>query len=382
MKITFYSTFLNHHQLPFCLEMYKILGDNFKYVATDKIPEERINLGYEDMNTKYKFVIRSYENEYDAYKLAYDSDVVIIGSAPKRYIKERLKKNIGITFLYSERLFKKKSIFNFLKIFYYKFYKENCMNDKYFLLCASAFAANDYKKCGFFKDKAFKWGYFPKVEKYNNINYLVKEKNKKSILWVGRFIKWKHPEAVIQLAKELKKDNADFTIDMIGTGELKNEIEKLIKESGLTNIVKIKGAMSPNEVRKNMEKSSIFIFTSDRGEGWGAVLNEAMNSACAVVASHSIGAVPFLIEENRNGFIYQEGNSLDLYEKVKYLLENEKICKDLGIEAYKTIRNTWNSEVAAKRILELSKSIMSNKENSYTEGPCSKSIELNDNWYN
>ena len=49
-----------------------------------------------------------------------------------------------------------------------------------------------------------------------------------------------------------------------------------------------------------MEKSEIFLFTSDKGEGWGAVLNESMNSACAVVASHAIGSVPFLLKDGEN----------------------------------------------------------------------------------
>jgi hypothetical protein len=36
--------------------------------------------------------------------------------------------------------------------------------------------------------------------------------------------------------------------------------------------------MPPEEVRVHMEQSNIYLFTSDFGEGWGAVLNEAMNS--------------------------------------------------------------------------------------------------------
>ena len=37
MKVAFYSNYLNHHQLPFCLEMVKSLGDDFKFIATEKI---------------------------------------------------------------------------------------------------------------------------------------------------------------------------------------------------------------------------------------------------------------------------------------------------------------------------------------------------------
>ena len=37
MKVTFYSNFLTHHQVPFCLEMQKRLGDDFKFVGNNKI---------------------------------------------------------------------------------------------------------------------------------------------------------------------------------------------------------------------------------------------------------------------------------------------------------------------------------------------------------
>ena len=48
-----------------------------------------------------------------------------------------------------------------------------------------------------------------------------------------------------------------------------------------------------------MEKSHIHLFTSNHLEGWGAVVNEAMNSGCAVVANREAGAVPYLIEHGK-----------------------------------------------------------------------------------
>ena len=57
-----------------------------------------------------------------------------------------------------------------------------------------------------------------------------------------------------------------------------------------------------------MEKSSIYLFTSNFDEGWGAVLNESMNSACAVISSHAAGATPFLISHNINGLLYTSGD--------------------------------------------------------------------------
>lgn len=54
----------------------------------------------------------------------------------------------------------------------------------------------------------------------------------------------------------------------------------------------------------------------------GAVLNESMNSGCAVIASDAIGSVPFLIKNGVNGIIYKDGNQKDLSQVLMELLDN------------------------------------------------------------
>ena len=379
MKITFFSNFLNHHQLPFCQEMVKILGNEFKFVATERIPVERVNLGYEDMNEKYNFVVCSYKNENEAFKLGIESDIVIIGSAPDKYIKQRLKQK-KIIFRYSERIFK--NGFK-LKIFLSILLKRTVLErNKTYLLCASAYSTYDYNLAGAYKNKTFKWGYFPELKEYTNINKLIEKKEKNTILWVARFIDWKHPEIVINVAKMLKEEKYEFSINMIGTGKMYNLIDKLIKENNLEDNVKLLGPMSPEDVRKYMENSKIFLFTSDRNEGWGAVLNEAMNSGCAVIASHEIGSVPYLIKDKKNGLIYKNGNINDLYDKVKLLLDNNDLSTKLGIEAYNTMINLWNPKIAAERIIEFSHNLLKNDKFIYfNEGPLSVAKNMKDSWH-
>ena len=67
MKITFISNFLTHHQVPFCLEMQKKLGSDFKFVSTMKIFQWRLDLGFKDLDQEYDFVIIAYEN-YESYE--------------------------------------------------------------------------------------------------------------------------------------------------------------------------------------------------------------------------------------------------------------------------------------------------------------------------
>jgi len=379
MKITFYSNFLNHHQLPICEELNSKKNIKFTFVATEQIPQERLDLGYEDMNKKYPFVLTTYdskENYKKALKLGLESDIVIIGSAPDEFINQRFKYPEKITFRYSERIFKSNAFKNVLSPFKnFRIFKNHFKNHKYFLLCASAYSRQDFNKIGHFKNKCFKWGYFPKVHEYD-INKLIKEKNNKkiTILWVARFLNWKHPEYPIELAKYLNiKGYSNYQIKMIGIGPEYEKCQKKIKDNNLEKNILLCGSMPNDKVIEEMKKANIYIFTSDKGEGWGAVLNESMNNGCAVVANEKIGSVPYMIDDDYNGYSYK--TKKDFFQKVESLINNKTKREEIGKNAYYTMLNTWNAKNAINNLLDLSNKIKNNEDLSYinyNNGPCSK----------
>lgn len=386
MKLTFYSNFLNHHQLEFCMEMHKILGDDFKFIATEPITEERLRMGYLDMSTQYTFALNTYgckEAFKVALKLGDESDVVMIGSAPKLFIKNRIKDN-KLTFYYSERLFKKGKWRILNPITFMSLFKNHTMNKNknVYVLCASAYTASDFRLMGAYKNKTYKWGYFPELKQYDIGALINKKKQNKTpkLLWVGRLLELKHPEDAVNLALRLKKDNYNFSLDIIGIGDMQSKLNNMIDKNNLNNEVKLLGSMKPEEVREHMEKANIFLFTSDFNEGWGAVLNEAMNSGCAVVASHAIGSVPFLIKHKENGLIYESGNINHLFESIKYLIDKNGESSFLGLNAYNTIKETWNAKEATKRLIELSKSLINGKQLNFDDGPCSTAEIKKNNW--
>jgi glycosyltransferase involved in cell wall biosynthesis len=84
--------------------------------------------------------------------------------------------------------------------------------------------------------------------------------------------------------KRLKDNSFDGTLDFIGDGPIHEEIRTMVNSLRLDDRIKFLGSISPNKVREYMEKENIYLFTSDQQEGWGAVLNESMNSGCVVVS--------------------------------------------------------------------------------------------------
>lgn len=381
MKVTFYSNFLTHHQLPFCMEMVLKYGNDFKFVATIKITEERLKLGFKNLDDKYDFVVKAYESkeEYDkALKLAVESDIVIMGSTSDKYIEERLKQD-KLTFRYRARVFSNGIMTIFdkekMKLLYERHIKYR-KNKNLYMLCANAYGANDFYKLGLYKNKIYKWGYFPETKEYN-LEQLIKNKEKSkpiNIVWVARFIKWKHPEKMIKLAKKLVKDGLEFKITMIGTGVMYEKIKEEIHKNNLENYVELTGAVESDKVRDYMEKANIFILTSGKQEGWGAVLNEAMNSACAVITDINVGAAPFLINDSENGLLYK--NFEELYMYTKNLIEDNKLRKKLYENAYKTILETWNSKNATNNLINLFESIKDGQEYKIKDGPASKATPI------
>ena len=46
MRIAFITNFYNHHQKPLADAMYAALGDDYYFIETAPIPEERLNMGW------------------------------------------------------------------------------------------------------------------------------------------------------------------------------------------------------------------------------------------------------------------------------------------------------------------------------------------------
>ena len=378
MKVTFVSNYINHHQIPLSNVLYEHLGDNYTFIQTEPMEEERIRLGWNPEDVP-PYVRYAYEEREACEQLILDSDVIIWGGLEdETMLQHRLQAGKPIL-RYSERLYKTGQ---------WKAVSPRGLRKKYldhtryrkapvYLLCAGAYVASDFHIVRAYPNKMLKWGYFPEC-KAHEIEKLWEEKKytdeKKEILWAARFIDWKHPELVVELAEELAKVRKDFHITMLGGGELQSAIESLIQEKKLEEFITLAGTQTPSGVREIMEKAPIFLMTSDRQEGWGAVMNEAMNSGCAVIANRMVGAGPYLIERGRNGYLYKKGIACELADLISPLLDSRELCRQIGLQAYETIAGEWNARTAAERLLLLLQDMADGKEPQirWTSGPCSK----------
>ena len=365
-KVVFVSNYLNHHQIPFCNAMYEQLQGSFAFVQVEPISEERLQMGWKKEEAHP--YLKCYYDEPEACQTLIDTAEVVIygGAEDERYIAARLDAGNPII-RYSERLYREGQWKAVSPRGLLKKYHDHTRHGKkpVYLICAGAYVPSDFHIIRAYKRKMFCWGYFPET-RYFDVDKLLNDKGYVDadseripyLLWVARFIDCKCPELPLETAKYLKEKGLKFHLEMVGDGVMRSRVEELLHKHQLEDCVTLAGYLSPEEVRVRMERADIFLFTSDRGEGWGAVVNESMNSGCAVVAGHMAGSVPYLIQHGYNGCVYKDGDCRMLFENVEKLVKNPALCKRLGRNAYHTVTGVWNAENATKNLLDLIENVV------------------------
>ncbi len=381
MKIVFASNYMNHHQRAFCDAMNGNPETEFLFVQTMSMPEDRIALGWQ-RNAAEQPYVRRYDLDPEGCRTELESaDLLILGwtecpeleqwmlglNKPVLRVSERIYREGQWKFLSPRGLLAK--------------YREHMRyhNKPVYLLCSGAYVASDFHLIRCYEGRRFRWGYFPPCNGRTTRELMADKhhgpwtpENPLRILWTGRMIRLKHPEFALLAAEALRREGIFFELTMAGDGELLPQLREQCGEMGLEDCVTFTGALPVPEVRKAMEAAELFLFTSNYLEGWGAVVNEAMDSGCALVASGEAGAVPFLIRDGENGLIYENGSAEAFVEKCLQLARDPELVPRLGSAAHETIETLWNADRAASELIRCAGEILRGEKPVYApEGPMS-----------
>lgn len=149
---------------------------------------------------------------------------------------------------------------------------------------------------------------------------------KKYLISVGRLVLRKGYEYLIEALSFIKDNNAELII--IGNGPEKDNLEKIAKDVGIEKRVRIKSGLDNEEKFQYLAASDIYVLSSIH-EGFGIVLQEAMQAGLPIVATNYGGQVD-LIEDGENGFLVEPKSAEKLAEKIKFLLSNELLANEIA----------------------------------------------------
>lgn len=371
VKVVMISNYINHHQMPFSEELYKKLGDDYTFIQTEPMEEERAGMGWSVDEDSIPYLKLLYKEEDVCKKLIDECNMLLVGwQEHEELIVPRMKAG-KLTVRISERLYREgqwKAISPKGLIRKYKEHIEFRKSNNTFLLCNGAYVASDFSLIKAYPGRMYKFGYFPK---FRPMDYAKKPGTEEiQLIWAGRFIPLKHPEYIINLAADMIDMGYHFRIHMIGSGEMEEDLKAGVRKAELEDHVYFYGFLKPEEVRNLMDNCHIHMFTSNYLEGWGAVVNEGMNSGLAEVVCEQVGAAPFLIEHGRNGLLY-DGTYQDFRDKVLSLMDNPERIETLGRAAYETIETLWNPGHAAEELMRFYEGYVNGTIDPPKEGPMS-----------
>lgn len=147
----------------------------------------------------------------------------------------------------------------------------------------------------------------------------------------GRLVQQKNFASLIRVWKKVAERYPNWVLDICGSGEQEQMLQKLIKDLGLERQVFLKGYTS--NVLSQMENSSMFLLSSEF-EGFGLVILEGMSVGLPIVAYACPCGPKDLIEDRHNGFLIPMHDEAMFAEKICTLIEDEEMRKRMGHQAW------------------------------------------------
>ncbi|MFQ4148534.1 glycosyltransferase [Arthrobacter sp. LAPM80] len=138
-----------------------------------------------------------------------------------------------------------------------------------------------------------------------------------TIAFVGRLAEEKHIDVLIDaIAKTPAELNLHLVV--VGGGEVKNALKAQTEKLGLSSRVSFTGLISDEELREVYLKAELFVMPGT-AELQSLVTLEAMSASTPVVLANAM-ALPHLVEDGVNGYLFKPNDSDDLAEKITTIM--------------------------------------------------------------
>lgn len=178
---------------------------------------------------------------------------------------------------------------------------------------------------------------YPDIIEFNHEEY---RNSNLQLIVVGRLIERKGHAILLRIMPDLIKKYPDINLNILGSGELENDLKKLTKELNITKNVCFLGFKT--EVANYLAASTIAVVPS-YSEGLPLVIFEAFNSKVPVVTFDAIGCNE-LVQHNETGLIAKAFLAEDLKNQIINMIEDPEMRGRFVDKAYSSLNNHFSLE--------------------------------------
>jgi glycosyltransferase involved in cell wall biosynthesis len=172
------------------------------------------------------------------------------------------------------------------------------------------------------------------------------------LVTVGRLSEQKGHWILLEAARLLAEDGIDFSLELVGDGELRPDVEAMIAEHGLGDRVQISGWATEDEVADALRRSRALVLPSF-AEGLPVVIMEALALKRPVISTYVAG-IPELVSPGECGWLVPAGDPAKLASAMRAVLAADPADLDrFGEEGAERVAQMHNVDVEAGRLIEL-----------------------------
>jgi glycosyltransferase involved in cell wall biosynthesis len=175
------------------------------------------------------------------------------------------------------------------------------------------------------------------------------------ILFVGGLDKahyFKGVNVLLNSLNLLNKENLNWQLTIVGSGDLQPQYEKQARDLNIADKVIFAGNVSEAELPKKYQEADCLVLPSiNKGEAFGIVLLDAMATGIPVIASDLPGVRQVFTEAS--GLKIKPGDVEDLFEKIKFLLENPAKRREMGAVAREEVKEKYCQEKVENKLTDL-----------------------------
>ena len=168
-------------------------------------------------------------------------------------------------------------------------------------------------------------------------------------------------KGILNLLKAIKQlDNGRLII--AGDGPERENIKTFIKENNIEDRVKMVGYLKQEQIKEYIENSRFVVLPSIWYENCPYSILETMEIGKPIIGS-KIGGIPELIDDKKNGYVYEYNNIDNLAEKMKILFDNNEVANQQSIMSRKLYEEKYNENFYYNKLLKIYTNLIKEKEN-------------------
>lgn len=173
-----------------------------------------------------------------------------------------------------------------------------------------------------------------------------------SILYVGRLVYSKGLIDLVKSAKYVCKEFPNVSFILIGDGNLRPVLEKMVHKLRLKNNFLFLGIVtSRKELLNYYQRNSIFVLPS-YSEGMPSSILEAMSCGMPIVATN-ISGINEIIVDGEAGLLVPPRNPERLADAIIKLLSDEKLRRKMGSVGRKKVEKEFSWKKIAKKVKKI-----------------------------